>query len=234
MACIFQHLGDNRLVRREPRSPERMLKNHLQSFRASLVAQTVKNPPAMQETQVQSLGREDPLEKEIATHSSILAWRIPQTGEPGRLQSMGSQRVGYDWATSTSRHSKMDQKGSRPSSGLLSTKAGERMPQRLPGKVKEVWWLNKERGGKGWGSSLETRIWKVSDAVSRERREGLPIPLALSQQDSGRRPEAQAAWSVVSSETLLSPHPRSFPQLAPHKLSLAPVSPSGPVCNCLI
>ena len=46
MACIFQHLGDNRLVRREPRSPERMLKNHLQSFRASLVAQTVKNPPA--------------------------------------------------------------------------------------------------------------------------------------------------------------------------------------------
>ena len=73
-----------------------MLKNHLQSFRASLVAQTVKNPPAMQETQVQSLGREDPLEKEIATHSSILAWRIPQTGEPGRLQSRGSQRVGYD------------------------------------------------------------------------------------------------------------------------------------------
>ena len=55
------------------------------------MAQTVKNPPAMQETQVQSLRREDPLEKEIATHSSILAWRIPQTGEPGRLQSMGSQ-----------------------------------------------------------------------------------------------------------------------------------------------
>ena len=52
---------------------------------ASLVAQTVKNPPAMQETQVQSLGREDPLEKELATHSSILAWRIPRTEEIGRL-----------------------------------------------------------------------------------------------------------------------------------------------------
>ena len=53
----------------------------------------VKNPPAMQETQVQSLGQEDPLEEEMATHSSILAWRIPWTEEPGRLQSMGSQRV---------------------------------------------------------------------------------------------------------------------------------------------
>ena len=50
----------------------------------------------MQETQVQSLGREDPLEKEMATHSSILAWRIPWIEEPGGLQSMGSQRVGHD------------------------------------------------------------------------------------------------------------------------------------------
>ena len=57
----------------------------------SLVAQTVKNLPAMQGTQVQSLGQEDPLEKDMATHSSILAWRIPWTKEPGRLQSMGSQ-----------------------------------------------------------------------------------------------------------------------------------------------
>ena len=53
----------------------------------------VNNPPAMQETQVQSLGREDPLEKEMATHSSILAWRIPWTEEPDGLQFMGSQRV---------------------------------------------------------------------------------------------------------------------------------------------
>ena len=54
------------------------------------MAQAVKNPPAIQETRVQSLGWEDPLEKGMATHSSILAWRIPRTEEPGRLQSMGS------------------------------------------------------------------------------------------------------------------------------------------------
>ena len=59
----------------------------------------VKNPPAMQETQVRSLGQEDPLEQGMATHSSILAWRIPWTEEPGGLQSMVSQRVGHDWAT---------------------------------------------------------------------------------------------------------------------------------------
>ena len=63
---------------------------------SSLVAQMVKNPPAMKETQVRFLGGKDPLEKGMATHSSILAWRIPWTEEPGRLQSMGSQRVGYD------------------------------------------------------------------------------------------------------------------------------------------
>ena len=62
----------------------------------SLVAQTVKNLPAMQDTQVQSLAQEDPLEKEMATHSSILAWKAPGTEEPGRLQSRGSQRVGHD------------------------------------------------------------------------------------------------------------------------------------------
>ena len=56
----------------------------------------VKNSPAVQETQVRSLGREDPLEEDMATHSSILAWRIPWTEEPGGLESMGSQRVGQD------------------------------------------------------------------------------------------------------------------------------------------
>ena len=61
-----------------------------------LLAQRIKHLPAMQETQVQSLGWEDPLEKEMTTHSSILAWRIPWTEEPGRLQSTGSQRVGHD------------------------------------------------------------------------------------------------------------------------------------------
>ena len=69
---------------------------------ASLVAQRVKHLPAMQETWVPSLGQEDPLEKEMATHSSILAWRIPWTEEPGRLQSRGSQRVRHNWATSLS------------------------------------------------------------------------------------------------------------------------------------
>ena len=58
------------------------------------MAQTVKNPATMQGTQVQSLGQEDPLEKGMATHSSMLAWKIPWTEEPGRLQSMGLQRVG--------------------------------------------------------------------------------------------------------------------------------------------
>ena len=60
------------------------------------MAQTVKNQPAMQENGVQSLGREDPLEEEMATFSSILAWRIPWTEEPGGLQSTGSQRIGHN------------------------------------------------------------------------------------------------------------------------------------------
>ena len=65
-------------------------------YMASLVAQTVMDQPEMQETRVRSLGREDPPEEGMATHSSILAWRIPWTEEPGGLQSMGSQRVGHD------------------------------------------------------------------------------------------------------------------------------------------
>ena len=69
------------------------LKGHLG---ASLVAQTVKNLPAVQETCIRSLHREDPLEKGMVTHSSILAWRIPWTKEPGRLHSMELQRVGHD------------------------------------------------------------------------------------------------------------------------------------------
>ena len=69
---------------------------NIQYVWVSLVAQTVKNLPAMWETWVWSLGREDPLEKGMATHSSILDWRIPWTENPGRLQSMGSRRAGYD------------------------------------------------------------------------------------------------------------------------------------------
>jgi len=65
------------------------------------VAQTVKNLPAMRMTLVQTLGQEDPLEKEMATHSNILAWRIPWTEDPGGLQSMGSQRVAHNWLANT-------------------------------------------------------------------------------------------------------------------------------------
>ena len=67
--------------------------SEIEEVRASLVAQSVKNPPAVQETQVWSLGREDPLEKEMATHSSIFAWRTPWTEEPGGLRPMGSQEL---------------------------------------------------------------------------------------------------------------------------------------------
>ena len=69
--------------------------------RTSLVTQMVKRLPTMWETQVQSLGWEDLLEKEMATHSSILAWKIPWMEKPGRLQSMGLQRVGHDCLTNT-------------------------------------------------------------------------------------------------------------------------------------
>ena len=73
----------------------RFFRGHLCSL-TSLVAQMVKHLPTMQETQVQSLGWEDPLEKKMATHSSTLAWKIPWTEEHCRLQSMGWQRVGHD------------------------------------------------------------------------------------------------------------------------------------------
>ena len=66
------------------------------TLQASLVAQTIKNLPAMQEMQVRSLGQKDPLEKGMATHSSVLAWRFPWTEEPGGLQSMELQRVGHN------------------------------------------------------------------------------------------------------------------------------------------
>ena len=88
--------GDTGLIPGSGRSAGEGIGYPLQYSWASLVAQLVKNPPAMQETWVQSLGWEDPLEKEMATHSSTLAWKIPWTEEPGRLQSMGSLGVGHD------------------------------------------------------------------------------------------------------------------------------------------
>ena len=77
-------------------APPPQKKGGLKEIWASLVAQRLKSLPPMQKTQVRSLGREDLLEKEMVTHSSILAWRIPWMEKPGRLQSMGLQRVGRD------------------------------------------------------------------------------------------------------------------------------------------
>ena len=88
--------------------------------RASLVAQRVKHLPAAQETRVWSLGKEDSLEQEMATHSSILAWRIPWLKEPSGLQSSGLQRVGHNWATSFSLSPK-HAKSSLHISGYAST-----------------------------------------------------------------------------------------------------------------
>ena len=88
--------GDPSSIPGSGRSPLEGIGYPLQYSGASLVAQMVKNLPGMQETRVRSLGEEDPLEKEMPTHSSILAWRIPWTEEPGRLQSVVSQRIGYN------------------------------------------------------------------------------------------------------------------------------------------
>ena len=93
--------GDPSLIPGSGRSAGEGIGYPLQYSWASLVAQLVSNPPAKQETWVWSLGWEDPLEKEMTTHSSILAWRIPWTEKPGRLHPMGSQRVGHDWITNT-------------------------------------------------------------------------------------------------------------------------------------
>ena len=73
----------------------------LTTFGSSLVVQTVKNLPAVQETRVWSLSQEDPLETEMSTHSNTLVWRIPWTEEPGGLHSMGLQRAGHNWVTNT-------------------------------------------------------------------------------------------------------------------------------------
>ena len=91
--------GDAGSIPESGRSPGEGNGNPLQYSWASLVAQLVKNLPAMQKTWVQSLSWEDPLEKEMATYSSILAWEIPWTEEPGGLQSMGLQIVRHDLLT---------------------------------------------------------------------------------------------------------------------------------------
>ena len=88
--------GDTRSTPRSGRSTGEGIGYPLQCSCTSLVAQTVKCLSTMQETRVRSLGREDPLEKEMAIHFSTIAWKIPLTEDPGRLQSMGLQRVGHN------------------------------------------------------------------------------------------------------------------------------------------
>ena len=95
-ACNAGDAGHVGLIPGLRRSPGEGIGYPLQYSWASLVAQMVKNLPAIWETWVRSLGWEDPLEEGTATHSSVLAWRIPGTGEPGGLPSMGSHRVGHD------------------------------------------------------------------------------------------------------------------------------------------
>ena len=122
-------------------------------FRTSLVAQMIKRLPTMQETWVRSLGWEDLLEKEMATHSSTLAWRIPWMEEPGGLKSMGSQRVGHDWATSISL------------SLLLHFRIFERLISNilvlLPGR------------SHGWRSLVGYSLWGCKESDTTER---LPFP----------------------------------------------------------
>ena len=102
--CPSEQPASSAWIRHTSRGYHGMLERHvfttlLTLLKASLLVQMVKNLPAMQETWVQPLGWEDPLEKGKATHSSILAWKIPWTEGPGGIQSMGSQRVRHYWAT---------------------------------------------------------------------------------------------------------------------------------------
>ena len=135
----------------------------------SLVAQTVKNLPAMQETWVWSVGQEDPLEKEITIHSSILAWRIPWTEEPGRLWYMGSQKVGHDWVTNTFTPSDNTANGDRDKECQLT--AGK-IHWRREGNFPEAWgveatpsyiplstWISRYRLALLWLEFLTMAIW---------------------------------------------------------------------------
>ena len=98
---MFQMKGQDKIPEEEQSKVclSSLFDKEFKLIRTFLVVQSVKNLPVVQETQVWSLGQEDPLEKEMATHSSILTWKIPWTEEPGGLQSMGSQRVRHDWVT---------------------------------------------------------------------------------------------------------------------------------------
>ena len=109
-----------------------------------LVAQMVKHLPAMQETPGRSLGQEDPLEKEMSTHSSILSWKIPWTEKPGRLQSMGSQTVRHDWVTSL--HSGVF--SSQQTAEVILTKQKPNLDQGQAGPGRQAMGVERQERGK--------------------------------------------------------------------------------------
>ena len=118
--------------------------------RASLVTQAVENLPIMQKTQVLSLGQEDPREEEMATYSSVLAWSIPWTEEPDRLQSMGSQRIRHNWSDWAQRHGSVQAEVYFWSAKLNTWVS--------------IWW---EREWEGWNAGL----WNGAKACEARWRE---------------------------------------------------------------
>ena len=140
---------------------------------ASLVAQMIKNLPVMQETQVWSLGHEDFLEKRMAIHSSILAWRSPWTEEPGGLQSMGPQRVGHDWAVNTIYT--LLEKAMAPHSSTLTWKI---LWMEEPGRLQSMGSL---RVRHDWAASLSLFTFM------HWRRKRQPTPVFLPGESQARR-----------------------------------------------
>ena len=146
-ACNAGTTGNVGLIPGSGRSPGEGNGNPLQYSWASLIAQSVNNLPAVQEIRVWSLGQEDPLEKEMATHSSVLAWKIPWIEKPGGLQSMGSQRVRHDWA---------------PNTYLLNPWKESHDQPRQHIKKQRQYFANKGPSGQGYGfSSSHVWMWEL-------------------------------------------------------------------------
>ena len=152
------------------------------------IAQMVKNLPAMQEIQVSSLGQEDPLEKEMATHSSILAWRIPWTEGPGWLQSIGSQRVWHDYVSNTKRIPILW--NTMP----VDTLAWKIPWMEEPGRLQSMGLL---RVGHDWETSLSLFTFL------HWRRKWQPTPVFLPGESQGRGSLVVAVYGVTQSRTWL-------------------------------
>ena len=149
----------------------------------SLVAQTLKHLPTMWDTWVRSLGQEDPLEKEMVTHSSILACKIPWTEEPSRLQFMGSQGVGHDWVTS------LHFKAMAPHSSTLVWK----IPwTEEPGRLQS---MGSRRVGHNWAISLSIFTFM------HWRRKWQPTPVFLPGESQGWRSlVGYRLWGQIESD----------------------------------